>query len=141
MTRKIVVILIFLFLTYHHCYAEEQNTDYFHDYFEKALRLGWLGLSYCMQIDDEETINNELEMLSKHPYKNINIMDSKAVFEELKRYIDGEKNFYNISENNKKRGYTNFKGCLRMYYYGTGFGTHYNEEVNRIVKKYCKECE
>lgn len=120
-------------------YAEEQNTI-FMDYDRKATELGWLGLSHCIGIDDKSEIEKELYRLSLDPTNSkTKIMDSKAAFEELKQYIEGEKEFYNIHEKNSK--FINFKGCIRMFYYGTGYGSDYNTQVERIVKKYCKECE
>ncbi|WP_334084363.1 hypothetical protein [Helicobacter typhlonius] len=62
-------------------------------------------------------------------------MDSKAAFNELKQYIDEEKEFYGISNENIKLSYKNFKGCMKMFYYGTGYGSDYDFKVERIVKK------
>ncbi|WP_297814403.1 hypothetical protein [uncultured Helicobacter sp.] len=136
--KKLVMIAMFLVFSFG-LYAEEQNTI-FMDYDRKATELGWLGLSHCIGIDDKSEIEKELYRLSLDPTNSkTKIMDSKAAFEELKQYIEGEKEFYNIHEKNSK--FINFKGCIRMFYYGTGYGSDYNTQVERIVKKYCKECE
>lgn len=71
----------------------------------------------------------------------VKITDSKAAFNELKQYIDEEKEFYGISNENIKLSYKNFKGYMKMFYYGTRYGSDYDFKVERIVKKYCKECK
>ncbi|RDU58228.1 hypothetical protein [Helicobacter sp. MIT 14-3879] len=136
--KKLVMITMFLVFSFS-LYAEEQNTI-FMDYYRKATELGWLGLSYCIEIDDENEIEKELFRLSLDPTNSkVKIMDAKAAFEELKQYIESEKEFYNIHKGNPK--FINFKGCIRMFYYGTGYGSDYNTQVERIVKKYCKDCK
>ncbi|WP_286501592.1 hypothetical protein [Helicobacter rodentium] len=133
------LVMITMFLAFFSLYAEEQNTI-FMDYDRKAAELGWLGLSYCIGIDDKDGIEKELYRLSLDPTNDkVKIMDSKAAFEELKQYIESEKEFYGIHKKNSE--FINFKGCIRMFYYGTGYGSDYNTQVERIVKKYCKECK
>lgn len=135
--KKLAIIT--MFLVFFILYAEEQN-KIFMDYDRKATELGWLGLSYCIGIDDKGDIEKELYRLSLDFTKDkVKIMDSKAAFEELKQYIESEKEFYNIRKENPK--FINFKGCIRMFYYGTGYGSDYNTQVERIVKKYCKDCK
>ncbi len=95
-----------------------------------------------MGIDDKSEIEKELYHLSLDPTRDkVKIMDSKVAFNELKQYIDEEKEFYGISNENIKLSYKNFKGCMKMFYYGTGYGSDYDFKVERIVKKYCKECK
>lgn len=121
--------------------ADEGNTGFL-DSYRKAAELGWLGLAYCVGIEDESEIKKELYNLSLDPTRDkVKIMDSKAAFNELKQYIDTEKEFYDINDNNLKLDYKNFKGCIKMFYYGAGYGSGYQSEVERIVKKYCKECK
>ena len=112
------------------------------DSYRKVAELGWLGLAYCMGIDDESEIKKELDNLSLDPTRHkIKIMDSKSAFNELKQYIDTEKEFYGVNDKNPELSYKNFKGCIKMFYYGAGYGSGYQFEVERIVKKYCKECK
>lgn len=139
--KKIVLFCIALFFCIYTANADEENTNFL-DSYRKVAELSWLGLAYCMGIDDESEIEKELHNLSLDPTRyNVKIMDSKAAFEELKQYIDREKEFYGISDENPKLDYKNFKGCIKMFYYGTGYGSGYHFEVERIVKKYCKDCK
>lgn len=135
--RKINRLFALLVLSFCISNAEEER---FMDSYRKATELGWLGLSYCIGIDDKDEIEKELYHLSLDPTKDkVKIMDSKAAFEELKQYIESEKEFYGIHKKNSE--FINFKGCIRMFYYGTGYGSDYNTRVERIVKKYCKDCK
>lgn len=135
--KKMTIFFISLFFCFFAANAEE-----FLDSYGKVAELGWLGLAYCMGIDDESEIKQELDNLSLDPTRDkVKIMDSKAAFNELKQYIDTEKEFYDINDNNPKLGYKNFKGCIKMFYYGAGYGSGYQFEVERIVKKYCKDCK
>ena len=134
--KKIIVIALFVCLLR----ADEQGR--FMDYYRKAENLAWLELAYCMRIDEQKEIEKELHNLSLDPTKDdIKIMDANAAFKELKVYIDEEKEFYEISNGGKKLSYKDFKGCMKMFYYGTGYGSNYHFQVEQIVKKYCKECE
>lgn len=63
------------------------NAEEFLDSYRKVAELGWLGLAYCMGIDDESEIKKELDNLSLDPTRDkVKIMDSKAAFNELKQY-------------------------------------------------------
>lgn len=137
MKKSIYFILLFFCLLN----AEEQNGA-FMDSYRKVAELSWLGLSYCMGIGDKSEIERELYNLSLDPTNHkVKIMDSNAAFKELQAYIDEEREFYEISKDSSKLSYKDFKGCIRMFYYGTGYGSNYNFKVEQIVKKYCKECE
>ena len=121
--------------------AEERN-EVFMDYYRKVAELSWLGLSYCMGIGDKSEIERELYNLSLDPTNHkVRIMDSNAAFKELQAYIDKEREFYEISKDAATLSYKDFKGCIRMFYYGAGYGSNYNFKVEQIVKKYCKECK
>lgn len=138
--KKINRLFVLLVLSFYISNAGEQER--FLDSYRKATEIGWLGLSYCMGIDDKSEIEKELYHLSLDPTRDkVKIMDSKAAFNELKQYIDEEKEFYGISNENIKLSYKKFKGCMKMFYYGTGYGSDYDFKVERIVKKYCKECK
>ncbi len=136
--KKVILFFITLLFCFRVANAEE-FAERFMDNYHKAAYLGWLGFAYCVGIDDEEEFKKELYHLSL--LKDVKIMDSEAAFKELKEYIDSEKEFYEVSENNPKLGYKNFKGCVRMYYFGTGLGSGYHFVVERIVQKYCKKCK
>ncbi|WP_245945925.1 hypothetical protein, partial [Helicobacter didelphidarum] len=132
--KKLIITILLVFSLY----AEEQDAN-FMDHYRKVTELGWLGLYYCIGVYDEEEIKKELHYLSLDPTnRKVKIMDAKAAFNELKDYIESEKKFYNIHKENPEL--INFKGCMGMFYYGTGYGSGYNTQVERIVKKYCKEC-
>lgn len=98
-----------------------------------------LGFFYCLNLADEEYVANLLYRLSAKAncFNYIKIMDSKAVFDELKVFIDKEKKTSNqlvCGNNCNKRESAGI--CLSIYE-----SYSFNTEVKRIIKKYCKECE
>ncbi|TQR50416.1 hypothetical protein [Campylobacter troglodytis] len=130
------IILVFCLLN-----AEEQN-EVFMDHYRKVAELSWLGLSYCMGIGDKNEIKQELHELSLDPTDNrVKIMDSNSAFKDLQAYIDEEREVYEISKDNAKLSYKDFKACIKMFYYGTGYGSNYNFKVEQIIKKHCKDCK
>lgn len=130
---------IFCFIVF--CFYSA-NAEEFLDSYRKVAELGWLGLAYCTGINDENEMKKDIDNLSLDPTRHkIKIMDSKTAFNELKQYIDTEKEFYGVNDKNPELSYKNFKGCIKMFYYGAGYGSGYQFEVERIVKNNCKECK
>lgn len=97
----------------------------------------WLGLFYCLEMDDKEAVKEKLYRLAAHSecYNYIQIGDSQAAFEELKTYINKKKEWF---KEYPKQSFEFFRGCMIIY-----DNPDYKEEIEKIVKKYCKDedCE
>lgn len=107
--------------------------------FNKKQALKYLGLFYCLDLADKEYVKDLLYRLSAEANCSnyIKIMDSKMAFDELKVFIDKKKKELNqlVCENNcNKRESTGI--CLSIYE-----SDSFDTEIERIIKKYCKECE
>ena len=107
--------------------------------FHKKQALKYLGLFYCLDLTDKEYVKDLLYRLSaKANCSNcIKIMDSKMAFDELKVFIDKKKKELNqlACENNcNKRESTAI--CLSIYE-----SDSFDTAIERIIKKYCKECK
>lgn len=64
--KKIALFCIALFFCIYTANADEENTNFL-DSYRKVAELSWLGLAYCMGIDDESEIKKELHNLSLDP--------------------------------------------------------------------------
>lgn len=109
----------------------------------KTKELKELGLFYCLGFKDEDAIKKRLHLISANRkcYNYVQIMDAYQAFEEVKQYIDNIKSEY--KDKDPTGEYDKFKRCMFIYDSEEGEFNSYQKEVERIVKKYCKDedCE
>lgn len=107
----------------------------------KTKELKELGLFYCLGFKDENAIKRRLYLTSanRQCYNYVQIMDSYQAFEEVKQYIDNIKSEY--KDKDPTGEYNKFKRCMFIYKSEEGEFNSYQQEIERIVKKYCKDCE
>ena len=102
----------------------------------KVSTLKRIGIEYCMEQDNfkEQSFwlwhfKRKLELYKNIDKKIVNFFSDEGEFARFKSFID-----------NKAKAKTillpRLYGCLKLY-----DSKEYQDEVERIVKKYCKDCE
>lgn len=83
------------------------------------------GLQYCLQYDKE---NLFIQILEDRPFEMRKDVSQGRL--DVKDYLDDELKYYKALNSYR------FNFCLRLYN-----SKEYQQEMERIVKKYCKDCE
>ncbi|MGX3097378.1 hypothetical protein [Helicobacter sp. 23-1046] len=111
-----------------------------YSYEKKILIVKRIGIEYCIKGNDFSEVQPNVQILGRYNYKiglgwkgleNQILPELKAYIDDKSR-IDYETVFAHYSNGNFSRFYV----CLGIY-----DSPQYNAEVERIMKKYCKECE
>lgn len=99
-----------------------------------------IGIEYCIKGDDFFKIYGYDGIMDWYGYKMVlgyNTIEKK-ILPELKPYIDDRAtiNDKTIGEHYKNSNFSRFYTCLELY-----DSKEYQQEVERILKKYCKNCK
>ncbi|WP_110570859.1 hypothetical protein, partial [Helicobacter cinaedi] len=107
---------------------------------KKILIVKRIGIEYCITGEDFSKVQPNISILGRYNYK-IGLMWKgleNQILPELKSYIDNKSRIDNetIFAHYSNGNFSRFYVCLEIY-----DSKEYNAEVERIIKKYCKECE
>ena len=111
-----------------------------YSYEKKILIVKRIGIEYCIKGNDFSKVQPNIQILGRYNYK-IGLMWKgleNQILPELKSYIDDKSRIDNetIFAHYSNGNFSRFYVCLEIY-----DSPQYNAEVERIVKKYCKECK
>ncbi|MGX2973234.1 hypothetical protein [Helicobacter sp. T3_23-1059] len=128
--KKLVALcalIVCVSIIYAHDYvAFYDDSEYLEIYKKEGKNLyRFWGLDYCLGYSKKIPGNTMVANLLNEQEAILRNVGGKEAFAELKDYID--KYTY---------GHTGLYLCLEMY-----DSPKYNAEIERIMKKYCKECE
>ncbi|WP_207942658.1 hypothetical protein, partial [Helicobacter cinaedi] len=107
--------------------------------YEKKVRImKRIGIEYCIKGNDFYETRTDIRVLGR--YTNRLGLGYGAILPplELKSYIDDKATINNetILNHYKNSNFSRFYTCLELY-----DSKEYQAEVERIVKKYCKDCQ
>lgn len=107
---------------------------------KKILIVKRIGIEYCITGEDFSKVQPNISILGRYNYK-IGLMWKgleNQILPELKSYIDNKSRIDNetIFAHYSNGNFSRFYVCLEIY-----DSKEYNAEVERIIKKYCKECK
>ena len=107
--------------------------------YEKKVRImKRIGIEYCIKGNDFYETRTDIQVLGR--YTNRLGLGYGAILPplELKSYIDDRATINNetILNHYKNSNFSRFYTCLDLY-----DSKEYQAEVERIVKKYCKDCQ
>ncbi len=107
--------------------------------YEKKVRImKRIGIEYCIKGNDFYETRTDIQVLGR--YTNKFGLGYGAILPppDLKSYIDDKSiiNDKTIFNHYKNSNFSRFYVCLDLY-----DSKEYQDEVERIVKKYCKECK